>query len=281
MNLVEKTCIAIRHTPRLTHARWLWNAARPIYNSTVNALGRRRGLERVMNGTDRIRISPQFRNLGEVYEPEVWEQFMTSLSNGDVIADVGAHIGLYTIALAKRLTPNGRVIAFEPHEQTYDALTQHVGLNGVQPVVETVRAVVGAVDGHVRFTDDQDVQNRIAAENTSQSSTVPAIRLDSFFKDRRLDILKVDVEGFEEDVLRGGEALLADSYRAPRLIYLEVHPYNWSLCGTTSDSLLGRLHAAHYEVGTLDGEQCGRILTYGHIIARRLDENLSARGRKV
>src|SRR5467141_1320761 len=77
---------------------------------------------------------------------------------------------------------------------------------------------------------------------------------------------EVDVEILEEDVLKGTEGLLADSCRAPRLIYLEVHPYNWSLCGTTSHSLLGRLHAANYEVGTLDGEQCGRILTYGHII---------------
>ena len=280
MNLVERTCIAIRHTTRLTHARWLWTAARPIYNSAITAFGRR-GLERLMNGTDSIRISPKFRNLGEVYEPELWKQFMSSLTAGDVVADVGAHIGLYTIALAKRLAPNGSVIAFEPHEQNYDALTHHVGLNGVQPAVETVRTAVGAVDGHVRFTDDQDVQNRIAAENTCHSSTVPAITLDSFFKDRRLDILKVDVEGFEEEVLRGGEVLLADSSRAPRLIYLEVHPYNWSLCGTSSDSLLGRLHAAHYEVGTLHGEQCGKIVTYGHIIARRLDKNLGVRERKV
>ena len=109
MKLVEKTCIAIRHGSGLTQADWLWNAARPLYNSAVTMFGGR-GLERVMNGTDRIRILPKFRNLGEVYEPEVWEQFMSSLSNGDVIADVGAHIGLYTIALAKRLAPNGRVI---------------------------------------------------------------------------------------------------------------------------------------------------------------------------
>src|SRR5438128_527230 len=164
MNLVEKTCIAIRHSPGLTCANWLWNTARPLYNSAVNTFGGR-GLERVINGTDRIRISPKFRGLGEVYEPEVWTQFMSSLSAGDVVADVGAHIGLYTIALAKRLAPNGRVIAFEPHEQNYDALTQHVGLNEVHAVVETVRAAVGVVDGQVGFTDDQDVQNRIVADN--------------------------------------------------------------------------------------------------------------------
>src|SRR5207244_1654449 len=121
---------------------WLWMPVRPLYDSVVNALGRR-GLERLMNGTDRIRLSPKFRNLGEIYEPDIWNQFMSSLSPGDVVADVGAHIGLYTIALAKRLAPNGSVIAFEPDEQNYNALAQHVRLNEVQAVVETVRAAVG------------------------------------------------------------------------------------------------------------------------------------------
>ncbi len=93
-----------------------------------------------MNGTDPIRVSPKFRAIGETYEPQVWKHFMSSLNTGDVIADVGAHIGLYTVALARRLAPNGRVIAFEPHEQNFNALTYHVKMNGVRTVVETVRA---------------------------------------------------------------------------------------------------------------------------------------------
>ena len=135
--------------------------------------------------------------------------------------------------------------------------------------MQAVRAAVAAHDGHVYFTHDRDTENRIDVENTLQSSSVPAIALDSFFGDGRVDILKVDVEGFEEDVLRGGKLLLTDPCRAPRLIYLEVHPYNWSLCGTTSDSLLHRLHAANYEVETPDGKPCQAILRYGHVIARR------------
>ena len=271
MNPVERACIAIRHVPSFDKAHWFWNTVRPVYNLVVNATARG-GLQRVINGTDPLLVAPKYRGLREGYEPDFWRRFMSAVQPGDIIADVGAHIGLYTLGLAKRLGENGRVIAFEPDEKSFHALLHHLELNKVQASVQAVRAAVAAHDGRVSFTHDRDVENRIVVEDTLESSSVPAITLDSFFEDRRLDILKVDVEGFEEDVLRGGKLLLTDPCRAPRLIYLEVHPYNWSLCGTTGDSFLHRLHAANYEVETLDGKPCQAIITYGHVIARRQEK---------
>ncbi|MEM2045746.1 MAG: hypothetical protein QXO20_06155 [Candidatus Bathyarchaeia archaeon] len=54
----------------------------------------RNGLERIINGTDRILILPKFRGVGETYEPEVWSHLMAQARPGDIVADVGAHIGL-------------------------------------------------------------------------------------------------------------------------------------------------------------------------------------------
>ena len=88
-------------------AGWLWNMVRPIYDSVVNTVARR-GLERVMNGADRILIDPKYRALAEVYEPEVWTHLMSNVKSGDVIADVGAHIGLYALPLAKRVSTRSR-----------------------------------------------------------------------------------------------------------------------------------------------------------------------------
>ena len=268
MNLIERACVTIRHSPGLTNAGWLWNAARPLYDSVINTIGCR-GLPRVMNGADHILIDAKYRGLGEVYEPDVWRHLMSNVKPGDVIADVGAHIGLYTVALAKRVGPHGRVVAFEPDKKTLSDLRRHIQLNQVATVAEAVGAAVAACDGQIGFTCDQDTQNRIALERTPVDSNVPAVRLDSFFKRGQLDILKVDVEGFEEDVLKGGEELLSDRFRAPRLIYLEVHPYNWVLCGTTSESLLRRLHDANYEVETPGWEPCRNICRYGEVIAHR------------
>ncbi len=267
MNFVEKTCVTVRHSPLLRNAGWLWNAARPIYDAAVNAVGRG-GLERVINGTDRLLIAPRFRGLGEAYEPEVWRHVMANVRPGDAVADVGAYIGLYAIALAKRVGAAGRVTAFEPDAANHRVIQRHVELNAVAQQVAAVNAAVGATDGRIAFTADKDIQNQIVPDGTPGSRSVPLVRLDTHFKDTRLDLLKVDGEGFEEDVLRGTEQLLADPARAPHMIYIEVHPYNWHLCGTTSESLLGRLARHGYAVEHLDGTPVRRIENYGEIVAR-------------
>jgi hypothetical protein len=91
--------------------------------------------------------------------------------------------------------------------------------------------------------------------------------LDTIFPDRRLDILKIDVEGYEEDVLKGAVRLLSDSQRSPRVIYIEVHPYAWSALGTTCESLLSFLDRCQYQVLSLDGQAVKQINYWGEVIA--------------
>jgi FkbM family methyltransferase len=275
VNPLEQTCRRLRHSPLLKRADWLWNAARPVYDAVVNAAGRG-GLERVINGTDRVLIAPQFRNLGEGYEPEVWRLVMAALRPGDHVADVGAHIGLYAVALARRVGPAGRVTAFEPDARNYQLVLRHARLNGVGAQMRVVNAAVSGQDGTISFSGDKDIQNQIVPAGTPGARQVPVVRLDTHFAGGRVDLLKVDVEGFEEEVLAGAEGLLNDPKRAPRNIFIEVHPYNWHLCGTTSESLLGRLRRLGYTVEHLDGKPVERIAAYGEVVARRKDAGLVA-----
>lgn len=267
MNPIEKACRQLRHSPLLKRADWLWNSARPVYDALVNAAGRG-GLERVINGTDRLLIAPQFRNLGEKYEPEVWQLVMAVLRPGDQVADVGAHIGLYSLALAQRVGPTGQATAFEPDPGNYQHVLRHARLNGLGAQLCVVNAAVGKQDGTISFSGDKDIQNQIVPAGTPGARQVPVVRLDTHFAGRRLDLLKVDVEGFEEEVLAGAEGLLGDAARAPRTIFIEVHPYNWHLCGTTSESLLSRLKRLGYAVEHLDGQPVSRISEYGEVVAR-------------
>lgn len=269
MNPLEKACRLLRHSSLLKRADWLWNSARPVYDALVKAAGRG-GLERVINGTDRLLIAPQFRNLGESYEPEVWRLVMAVLRPGDQVADVGAHIGLYAVALARRVGPVGQTTAFEPDPGNYQHVLRHSRLNSLGSQLCVVNAAVGKQDGMISFSGDKDIQNQIVPLGTPGARQVPVVRLDTHFAGRRLDLLKVDVEGFEEEVLAGAESLLGDPARAPRNIFIEVHPYNWYLCGTTSESLLGRLRRLGYTVEHLDGQPVDRISNYGEVVARRM-----------
>lgn len=268
MHALERVGIAIRHSRWLKRADALWNGVRPMYD-TVLSLTHRKGILRVMNGSDAIRLLPRYRGITEVYEPEVWAHLMQCIQPGDVVADVGAYVGLYTLAMARRVGPSGKVIAFEPDPDSFDGLSRHVTLNGVAGTVELCQAVVGCEDGVVAFAAGRGSESRVAAVDgvSAERLMTPVVRLDSVLHDGRLDVLKIDVEGYEELVLRGARGLLSDPLRKPRAIYIEVHPYAWSGPWTTSESLLSLLQEYAYAAYFLTGEPVDKIDRYGEIIA--------------
>ncbi len=270
MHILERSCIALRHLPWVSRLDWLWNWMRPHYERLVGLLGRN-GLERTINGADRILILPRFRRVTETYEPDVWKHLMAQVQPGDVVADVGAFIGLYTIALARRVGPSGKVVAFEPDLENFAALRAHVELNGVGERVELVGAVVGAEDGVVPFDAGKASESHVGQIGTNGAQMVQCVHLDTVFANERLSILKIDVEGYEERVLQGSMNLLSDRGRGPRLIYMEVHPYAWHAAGTSSQSLLGVLREFDYRVVTLGGEPVSQIGSWNWVVASRDD----------
>lgn len=272
MHRIEQFCVRLRHSSRLSHARWLWDGLRPRYNEVVGLLGRN-GLERVMNGTDKLRVSPPFRGVAETYEPEVWKDLMAHVRPGDRVADVGAFIGLYSIALAKRIGTEGHVTAFEPDQENFAALETHCRLNGVADRMSLIHGAVGDEDGAVAFDAGRSCESRLSAAGGNGQAAVLCTRLDTVFANSRLDLLKIDVEGWEEPVLKGGLTLLQDPRRKPRIIYIEVHPFAWPLVGTSSGSLLDLLARCDYQVADVGGRPVTQIQDYGEIVAFRNSTN--------
>ncbi len=227
----------------------------------------RQGLERNINGTDLLRIHPGCRGAQEIYEPDVWHHLLSSLQPGDCVVDVGAHIGLYAVAMAKRLGPNGKVYAFEPDASNRAFLIEHTRLNGLAGRVVCLPVAVSSSDGLIGFAANSNSESHIARKDNGSTSEVVANRLDTLFHSTRVDILKIDVEGFEEHVLRGATELLSDLTRRPRLICMEVHPYAWDAAGTAPDALLTALSSLGYRARTVSGETVTSIRGYGHVFA--------------
>ena len=269
MHVLERIGIAIRHSRWLERADGLWSAVRPMYD-TVLSLTYRNGILRVMNGSDAMRLLPRYRGITEVYEPEVWGHLMQCVQPGDIVADVGASVGLYTLALAQRVGPGGKVIAFEPDPDSFEGLSRHVALNELTGNVELCRAIVGREDGVAAFAAGRGSESRVAAADgaSAERLMVRVVRLDSVLRNSRLDVLKIDVEGYEELVLQGARGLLSDHLRKPRAIYIEVHPYAWSE-PTTSESLLDLLRECGYVTYFLTGEIVQKIDRYGEVLAVR------------
>lgn len=273
MRPFEKLAIAIRRSAVLRQAAALWNWVRPLYMQVLKRAASG-GLERNINGTDLVLLTPELYSCSEIYEPQVWPEIMGSIRPGDTVADVGASIGLYTIAMAKRTGSQGHVYAFEPEPQTVLWLQSNVRLNHLDDRVQVLATVVGAEPGMVEFVDGRGSESHVATTASTTSSPesvclVQALTLDSFFADMKLDILKIDVEGYEEAVLQGGANLLKDIRRAPRIVFIEVHPFAWPGFRVSSESILTMLSGYGYQVYDLRGRPVAEIKDYGEIIARK------------
>jgi FkbM family methyltransferase len=248
-------------------AEWLWSAARPFYVGLL-ALGGRNDLSRHINGTDWILVHPRWRQTREQYEPEVWRPLMDAVSAGDCVVDVGAWIGLHTVAFAKRVGTMGQVIAFEPDPENRKYLIEHVRLNAVSDRVSVLPVAVGGKTALVRFAADGSSQSHIQSGGGDRwGDSVVSVSLDDLLPSARISVLKIDVEGYEEKVLSGASRLLSDPERRPKLICIEVHPYAWGGVGTTSDSNLEALWGWGYQVRDPEGSEVSVVYRYGHVFA--------------
>jgi FkbM family methyltransferase len=136
---------------------------------------------------------------------------------GDLFVDVGANIGSYTV-LASAVA-GADVVAVEPDPGSFASLQSNVELNGIQAKVKCVKAALGANSGSIKFSVGQDTMNRVLRTDEGiPYQVVPVQTLDSLLAGRSPIALKLDVEGFESEVLRGAARTLAN----PTLLAIET-----------------------------------------------------------
>jgi FkbM family methyltransferase len=131
------------------------------------------------------------------------------LRSEDIFFDVGANVGSYTI-LASGLK-KAKTIAFEPIDNTYNLLTQNIKLNQISQLVNSHNLGVGSISKKLHFTFDQDTTNHVTTKATSKSKELEVVALDQFYPKYKPSLIKIDVEGFEAEVLSGAANILNDN----------------------------------------------------------------------
>ena len=149
-----------------------------------------------------------YANPPDHHEMLTWRN---DLRPGDLFVDVGANVGSYAIWAAEL---GAEVIALEPADDTFALLEENVALNGYP--IKTIRAAAGATLGTARFTIGRDCVNALDPDGIAE---IEVVTIDSIIGNRTIAGMKVDVEGFEIDVLRGCEQALSE--HRVRLIQLE------------------------------------------------------------
>lgn len=124
----------------------------------------------------------------------------------DLFVDIGANIGSYTI-LASGVR-RSRTIAFEPDPVTFAALSRNVALNGLGALVESQECALGRRIGKIEYTVGLDTINRVATNTDRPSQMVPLDTLDHVLQEKAPCLIKLDAEGYENEILRGATATL-------------------------------------------------------------------------
>ena len=172
----------------------------------------------------------------------------TILSAGDVVVDAGANIGIYSEFLARRVGPTGLVNSFEPSPENFERLqcaTRKLSN------VRVCQAAVGERSGRstLYLSDKLNVDHRTYMTEGDSRSGVPIdiVALDDYFKPgQRVDLIKMDIQGYELHALRGANRVLEDNSTAKLL--LELWPYGLKKAGANWLELIEALQGKNMAI---------------------------------
>ncbi len=139
------------------------------------------------------------------------------LRERDLFVDVGANAGVYTVLASKCCSASS--IAFEPIEETYERLLDHININQLALKVDAHQCAVGEEAGAVNVTNNFDTMNHISDRGGQNTVRVDLVKLDDYthrseVQDCEHCLMKIDVEGFEKNVISGGETFLRSNVDA-------------------------------------------------------------------
>jgi len=161
-------------------------------------------------------------------EGRVAELLISHLRLGDIVYDIGAHIGFYTVILGRAVGKNGQVIAFEPEKESYNRLLENLKLNDLNNI-QVFQKALGNENSQAKLYRGETIGNFSLIKTYEKAidyRIVEIVKGDQFVKEQNLPIprlVKIDVEGYEYVVLEGLQKTL--SHPNCEIICCEIHPH--------------------------------------------------------
>jgi FkbM family methyltransferase len=208
------------------------------------------------------------------YEPQETQLVQRLLRPGMVVVDVGANWGYFTLVCAHLVGPGGRVIALEPHPRLASMLSANIAADVVlSQVVDVCGVAAGAASESKAFVgfDERDGNwgvSRAALGTEVADFESQTVALDPFLhalflndpflngallddrQQRRVDLVKIDIEGAEADAIRGMATGIAQ--HRYRYVLLECHPTELARLGTSVEQCLAPFRRAGYHGWHID-----------------------------
>lgn len=179
------------------------------------------------------------------YEKGTLAMINSILCEGDVFVDIGANIGLMSILASRKVGQYGKVFSFEPNPNTNNILQSNIALNGCKNI-HVEEFALSHETKKSKIYDRWDVNrggaSLIKPEHPTDSYEIEEIQFSDYFSPKQiLKLVKIDVEGYELNVLMGARTFILESPTPPSLI-VEFSSARNNTFGPDTSPLLAFLH---------------------------------------
>lgn len=190
-----------------------------------------------------------------VLEPLETNLFKKSIKGGNIVLDIGANIGYYTLIAAKLVGEKGRVYAFEPDKDNFEILKKNVAINGYKNIILINKAVSNKTEKLKLYISEKDMGSHslYKQEKNQKFVLIDSIKLDDFFKDEKINVIKIDIEGAEFKAFKGMNTLLSQNDNLK--IFMEYHPIMLKKSGINPKEFLISLIKEGFKLYDIDEQQ--------------------------
>lgn len=197
--------------------------------------------------------------LNRIHEESTTELFKKVVKDGDVVVDLGANIGYFTLLAAKLVGRNGKVYSFEPEPINFSFLKKNIELNDYKQVVANQKAIAegsGTVKLYIcHYDTGHHTINQYGGikayrpdftEDKKEFVEIEKVALDDFLKDKKqpVDVIKMDVEGAEMLALSGMDRILRESKNLK--MFIEFFPLLIKEMGGSPEDFARKLLEDHH-----------------------------------
>jgi FkbM family methyltransferase len=205
----------------------------------------RRGLRWLLNPSDFVQTHLYWT---AEYEPWDLRELSGRVSDDSVVLDIGANFGYYSLCLGSQIQGAGHVFAFEPCEATFSRLRTNIALNHLQGKIEALPYGLSDKPGKAFLDETAGNSGAATLSDRANGVSVTLDTLDNFCVKqglRRVDLVKIDVEGSEFQVIQGARKTLAQ-YRP--VLMIEFNEDALQRAGTSVEQLQNALADLDYRL---------------------------------
>jgi len=175
--------------------------------------------------------------------------FCHSISKGNIVIDIGAHIGWYSLLASNRVGKEGIVYSFEPEPRSFNILIKNIKLNKMTNIVPINKALSDSSGTQLLYRNlykkDPSIY-RMWFESDEESIPVKVITLDEWLKNKHVDLIKIDVDGYECKIFHGMKKIISEN---PNLIiFSEYWPKGLRKSGNSPKEYLNIIKKHDFQI---------------------------------